>query len=167
MVRSNWFAIVALAIVGLSLIAGPARAQDAKVVKLVHVATGKVLAVADDSVEAGARVVLAKDEANEARQWRLEKDGDHLKVVNRKSGKVLDVYENSKDDGGQIIQWDEKAEENANQRWSWDGAGEERRLKGKDSGLVLDVDPDGNGIVQKKADDKAKSQLWKVVEVKP
>jgi hypothetical protein len=166
MARSNWFAFVAVTAVGLSLIVSPVRAQDA-VVKLVHVATGKVLAVADDSEEAGARVLLAADEANEARQWRLVKDGEHLKVVNRKSGKVLDVYENSKDDGGQVIQWDEKAEENGNQRWSWEGTGEQRRLKGKDSGLVLDVAADGSGVVQKKADEKAKSQLWKVVEVKP
>jgi hypothetical protein len=166
MVRTNWFAAVVVAMVGLFLAAGTARAQDAKLVKLVHVATGKVLAVADDSEEAGARVVLAKDEAKEARHWRLEKDGDHLKVVNRKSGKVLDVYENSKDDGGQIIQWDEKAEDNANQRWAWTGAGDERRLKSKDSGLVLDVDADGK-VVQKKPDDNATSQLWRVVEVKP
>jgi hypothetical protein len=142
-----------------------ASAQDAKPVKLVHVETGKVLALADDSADAGAKAVLAKDEANEARQWKLEKDGDQYKITNRKTGKVLDVFENSKDDGGAIIQWDEKTEDNANQRWSWDGAGEERRLKSKHSELVLDADKDGN-VVQKKSDPKAKSQLWRVVEVK-
>jgi hypothetical protein len=142
-----------------------AAAQEAKAVKLVHVETGKVLALTDDSEDAGAKAVLAKDEAKEARQWKLEKDGDQLKIVNRKTGKVLDVFEASKDEGGQIIQWDEKTDDTDNQRWSWEGTGDERRLKSKGSTLVLDVEKDGN-VVQKKADDKAKSQLWRVVEVK-
>jgi len=50
--------------------------------------------------------VVAKDEANKARQWKLEKDGDHYKIVNRKSTKVLDVNNQSKDEGGSIIQWE-------------------------------------------------------------
>jgi hypothetical protein len=149
----------------LSLALG-AVAEDAKPVKIVHVETGKVLAVADDSSDAGAKVVVAKDDAkNEAQQWRLEKDGSEYKIVNGKTGKVLDVFENSKDEGGQIIQWDEKTEDNANQRWSWDGTGDERRLKCKNSDLVLDVEKDEN-VVQKKSDPKAKGQLWRVVEVK-
>ena len=143
-----------------------AAAADEKFVKLVHVETGKVLGVTDDSEDAAAKVVLAKDEdGKHARQWKLEKDGEAYKIVNRKSGKVLDVNENSKDEGGQIIIWDEKTEDNANQRWTWDGAGDERRLKSKHSELVLDSEKDGN-VVQKKSDAKAKSQLWKVVEVK-
>jgi hypothetical protein len=156
-----------LALVGawVLLSAAPAFAADAKYVKLVHADSGKVLAVADDSDEAGARAVLAKDEANQARQWKLEKDGDHYKVVNRKTGKVLDVYQESNDEGAPIIQWDDKAEGNDNQRWSWEGDGKARRLKAKSSGLVLDVDDEGK-IVQKQADDKAKGQLWRVVEVK-
>ena len=142
-----------------------AAAAEAKYVKIVNVNTGKVLALVDDSEEGGARATLAKDEANPARQWKLEKDGDQLKVVNRKTGKVLDVNENSKDEGGEIIQWDDKTEDNDNQRWSWDGTGEERRLKSKNSGMVLDVNGDGR-VIQKKSDEKAKGQLWRVVEVK-
>jgi hypothetical protein len=140
-------------------------ADDAKYVKIVNVNTGKVLALVDDSEEGGARATLAKDEANPARQWKLEKDGDQLKIVNRKTGKVLDVNENSKDEGGEIIQWDDKTEDNDNQRWSWDGTGEERRLKSKNSGMVLDVNSEGK-VIQKKSDEKAKSQLWRVVDVK-
>jgi hypothetical protein len=142
-----------------------AAAQDAKYVKIVNVETGKVLALTDDSEDAGARATLAKDEANQARQWKIEKDGEHVKIVNRKTGKVLDVFENSKDEGGEIIQWDEKTEDNDNQRWAWDGAGEGRRLKSKHSGLVLDVKAEGK-VIQKKADEKAKGQLWKVLDVK-
>lgn len=159
----RWHLVVAGACVLVT--AASAAAADAKYVKLVHADTNKVLAVADDSDEAGARAVLAKDEKGEARQWQLEKDGDHYKLINRKSGKVLDVFEDSKDEGAPIIQWDDKAEGNDNQRWAWQGEGKERRLKSKSSGLVLDVDDEGK-IVQRKADPKAKGQLWRVVEVK-
>jgi hypothetical protein len=124
----------------------------------------KVLAIADNSEDAGAKTVLAKDDGCKAQQWKFEKDGNHLKIVNRKSGKVLDVDGESEEEGGAIIIWDDKAEGNDNQRWSWEGDGKSRRLKAKSSGLVLDVDE--GAIVQKKAGEKAKTQLWQVVEVK-
>jgi hypothetical protein len=142
-----------------------ASADDAKYVKLVQADTGKVLAVADNSDEAGARIVTAKDEGTPSQQWKLEKDGDHYKVVNRKSGKVLDVYEESTEEGGPIIQWDDKSEGNDNQRWAWEGEGKARRLKAKSSGLVLDAGADGQ-VSQKKSATNAKTQLWQVVEVK-
>jgi Ricin-type beta-trefoil lectin domain-like len=85
--------------------------------------------------------------------------------VNRKSGKVLDVENESTEEGGAIIQWDDKFEGNDNQRWSWEGKGKARRLKSKSSTLVLDVGDEG-AIVQRKADDKVKRQLWRVVEIK-
>jgi hypothetical protein len=138
---------------------------EEKYVKLVHVASDKVLSVADSSEDAGAKAVVAKDDGSKSQQWKIEKDGEHYKIVNRKSGKVLDVEQESLEDGGAIIQWDDKAEGNDNQRWSWDGSGKERRLKSKSSNLVLDVAEDA-GVIQKKADEKAKGQLWRVVEVK-
>lgn len=147
----------------LALFAAPAVADD--YVKLVHVETGKVLGVADNSDEAGARTVLVKDGTAEAIQWKVVKDGDTLKLVNRKSGKVLDVFGASDEEGTQIIIWDEKDEGVENQRWSWVGEGKERRLKSKSSGLVLDIDAEGQ-VIQKKADDKSKKQLWRVEEVK-
>jgi len=49
--------------------------------------------------------------------------------------------------------------------WSWEGDGKSRRLKSKSSGPVLDVGEEG-AIVQKKAGDKVKTQLWQVVEIK-
>lgn len=153
------------AVVACGLFVAQAAADDAKYVKLVHVKTGKVLAVADNSDEAGAKAVLAKDDGSKAQQWTFEKDGDHYKLVNRKSGKVLDVEGESTDEGGAIIQWDEKSEGNDNQRWSWEGKDKARRLKSKSSTLVLDVEDDG-AVVQRKADEKAKGQLWRVVEIK-
>jgi ricin-type beta-trefoil lectin protein len=154
-----------LACVACGLLAGPAAAAGAKYVKLVNADTGKVLAVADNSDEAGAKAVLAKDDGSKGQQWKLEKDGDYYKVVNRKSGKVLDVEGESTEEGGGIIQWDDKSEGNDNQRWSWDGKGKDRRLKAKSSNLVLGVGDEG-AVVQRKADEKSKAQLWRVVEVK-
>jgi hypothetical protein len=145
-------------------VAVPARADDGKFVKLV-LADGKVLSVADDSEEAGAQVVAVKDGDSKAQQWKVVKDGEFLKLVNRKSGRVLDVFEESKDEGTKIIIWDDKSEGNDNQRWSWEGTGKAKRLKSKSSELVLDVEENGN-VVQKKADEKAKGQLWTVKEVK-
>jgi hypothetical protein len=154
-----------LLIATAALLAGAAAADEPKYVKLVQAGTDKVLAVADNSEEAGARVVAAKDDGGEAQQWRVVGDGDFLKLVNRKSGKVLDVFEASADEGAAVIVWEEKSDDNANQRWSWEGTGKGRRLKSKSSGHVLDLDPDGKAV-QKKADDAAKGQLWEAVEVK-
>jgi hypothetical protein len=147
-----------------ALFAGPAAAQD-KYVKLVQANTGKVLTIADDSDEPGARAVVDKDGTGYALHWKLEKDGSFFKLVNRKTGKVLDVAQDSTEEGGEIIQWDDKSEGADNQRWIWLGDGAPRRLQSKSSRLVLDVDDDGK-VVQKKADDRAKGQFWKVVEVK-
>ena len=140
-------------------------AEGADYVKLVHADTGKVLAVADNSDDAGAKAVIAKDDGSKGQQWKFEKDGEHWKIVNRKSGKVLDVEMESTEEGGNIIQWDDKSEGTDNQRWSWVGSGKERRLKSKSSELVLDIGED-NAVVQKKPSDQAKGQLWRVVEVK-
>jgi Ricin-type beta-trefoil lectin domain-like len=152
-------------IVACGLCASAKAADEAEYVKLVQADTGKVLSVADNSEEAGAKIVVAKDESSEPQQWKLEKDGDYYKIVNRKTGKVLDVEMESKDEGASIIQWDDKAESNDNQRWSWQGNGKSRQLKSKSSDLVLDVDDNGM-VIQRKADDNAKQQLWQVVEVK-
>jgi hypothetical protein len=155
-----------LALIATFSLAFAAAAEEAKYVKLLHVNTGRVLAVTDDSDDNEARAVVAKDEpANKARQWQLVKDGEYLKIVNRKSGKVLDVNNASKDEDGEIIQWEEKTDDNDNQRWSWEGKGDDRRLKSKDSKLVLDVTAEGK-VIQKKPDEKTATQLWKIVEVK-
>jgi hypothetical protein len=146
------------------VITAPARADNEKFVKIA-LADGKVLSVADDSEEGGAAVVVVKDGDSKAQQWKVVEDGKFLKIVNRKSGKVLDVFEESKDEGTKIIIWDEKSEGTDNQRWSWEGKGKAKRLKSKSSELVLDVDDSGN-VIQKKADEKAKGQLWTVKEVK-
>jgi hypothetical protein len=152
-------------VVACALFTSTVNADEAGYVKLVQADTGKVLSVADNSEDAGAKVVAAKDESSEIQQWKLEKDGDYYKIVNRKTGKVLDVEMESKDEGGSIIQWDDKPDSNDNQRWSWQGDGKSKQLKSKSSDLVLDVDDSGM-VIQRKADDKAKQQLWNVVEVK-
>lgn len=150
----------------------PMAAQDDKkkpepFVQLVNVGTGQILAVENDSDDSAAVLVVAKDEKDKAasRQWKIVKEGELLKIVHRISSKVVDVNEASRDAGASIIIYDEKEDDNDNQRWSWVGKGDERRLKSKSSGLVLSVTDDGK-VVQKKADEKDKKQLWKVVESK-
>ncbi len=152
-------------IVACGLFAVAAAADEPKYVRLVQAETGKALSVADNSDDAGAKIVLAKVDSSETQQWKLEKDGDYYKIVNRKTGKVLDVENASGDEGASIIQWDDKADDNDNQRWSWQGEGKSRRLKSKSSNLVLDVGDNGM-VIQRKTDDKSKPQLFQVVEVK-
>jgi len=153
--------LLAVGLAGL-LFAKPAPADDGKYVKLVNAETGKVLSVDGNATESLARLVAAKDDGHESQQWKLEKDGDYFKLTNRKSGKVMDVESESTDEGASVIQWDDKSEGNDNQRWAKVGDGEHVRFKAKHSGHVLDLDQDGKAI-QQKADDKAKSQLWKIV----
>lgn len=147
----------------LAVFALPAAAED-NFYRLRHVESGKVLGVDGDSEDSGARAALVKEGDSQTQQWKLVKDGEFLKIVNRKSGKVLDVNEDSKDEGAGIIVYDEKTEGFDNQRWSWAGDGTAKRLKSKSSGLVLEADAEGK-LVQKKADEKAKGQTWELVEV--
>jgi hypothetical protein len=156
--------VLAVVVLAGLLFAQPAPADDGKYVKLVNAESGKVLSVEGDSTESLARLVAAKDERHESQQWKLEKDGDYFKLTNRKSGKVIDVEQESTEEGASVIQWDDKTEGNDNQRWAKVGDGEQIRLKAKHSEQVLDLDQDGKAI-QKKADEKAKSQLWKIVKL--
>ena len=143
--------------------------------KLVNVASGKTLGVADDSVDDEAQATLTggapgKEKDAAARQWRVEKTGGALRLVNRKSGKALDVSGFSSDEDAAIIQYQLKTsdEGNTNQLWIWAGdrkdANSGRRLTSASSNLVLDVDADGNAV-QRRSSETAKSQLWKLVEV--
>jgi hypothetical protein len=150
-------------VVALGLFTAAATA-DPPYGKLVHVDTGKVLAVANNSDEAGAKTVLARDDGSRGQQWAFVKDGDYFKIVNRKSGQVLDVEMDSINEGAAIIQWHDKPEGNDNQRWLFEGFGLARILRCKSSGLVLDVSADG-AVVQRAANGKAKGQVWRVVEV--
>ena len=98
-------------------------------VKLVHVATGKVLGIRNDNTKVltnatalQGQAVLAKDEPNDARQWRIERDEDGLlRIINRKSGQVLDLRKSIETEGGEIIQWPEWQPKFDNQRFEWVG----------------------------------------------
>jgi hypothetical protein len=159
-----WKSILAIGVAWGLFACRASAADDVHYIKLVHVATGKVLSITDASDDAGAKAMLAKDDGSPATQWKIDEDGGLYKATNRKSGKVLDVEMDSREEGGAIIQWDEKTEGNDNQRWAWEGDGETRRVKSKSSGLVLDVG-EGDAIVQKKPDDASKTQLWRAVPV--
>jgi hypothetical protein len=178
-----------LSMVALRLSAADSADAKPKYVKIVNVASGKILAVEDDSPDSGSHAVLAKDvdssnKHSRDRQWKLEKDGNYFKIANRASGEVLDVEGESTEEDHQMIVWDDKADSdgNDNQRWAWEPKGsslplvdaksanddaskaQARRIKSKSSGLVLDVDSDGN-VVQRSVKPDSKSQLWIVVGV--
>lgn len=150
-------------------IAAMSRSFLAVAVVKLALGNGKVLSVLDDSEEAGAQIVVAKEGTSLAQQWKVVDDGKFLRFVNRKSGKVLDVFEDSVEEDAKIILWDEELEGADNQRWSWDyfdkGLERAMRLKSKSSNLVLDVDDQGN-VIQKKANATAASQVWTVKDVK-
>jgi serine/threonine protein kinase len=149
--------------------AGPAGqavpAQGGRYVKLVHVETGKVLGVSGNSTDAGARAILRGDDGSESQQWLLKPEGGYFKVVNRRSGKVLDVHGNSLEEGAEINQWTEKSHNTDNQLWAWEEDGQGGRFRVRSSGLVLDVGDQGEAV-QRPSYAAAKSQLWKLVEVK-
>jgi hypothetical protein len=142
---------------------------QSKYVKLVNVGTGKILGVDSDSEDDEAAAMVTKDSGSTARQWRLEKDGEFLKVINRKSGKVLDVSRDSTDEEAPIIQYMDKTESGENfdnQRWKWrvSAPGSPGQLVSKLSQFVLDIDDQGF-LVQRKSDQKAKNQLWRIAEI--
>jgi hypothetical protein len=176
--------ICGIAVAYIRAVAGATENLPDKYVKLVHVATDRVLSIADNSEADEAKAVIAKDDDSQSSHWRIEKDGDYIKLINRKSGKVLDVQDHSKDQWGQIVQWEDKPDDNDNQRWSWEPEAKDgdakastkpnaepianpkpRRLKSKSSGLILDIGGDYT-VVQKKADKGSAIQTWTVVEVK-
>ena len=69
----------------------PEFSPDGKIYKLVHVATGKVLGVTDDSEQELATIELQTDENNETRQWTISKQDGFIKILNHKSHQSLDV----------------------------------------------------------------------------
>ncbi|HZZ27336.1 MAG TPA: RICIN domain-containing protein [Pirellulales bacterium] len=147
-------------------------------VKIINVETGKVLAPQGDSGEEAAPIALAEDNNSTIRQWRLEKDEHGYKLRNNSAEHLLDVFGAHKDEETPIIQWPEKSAESAanttegvdNQRWVLGKFDLENpkplRIQSKFTELVLDVNDSGS-IVQRKPDENAKSQLWKIVSVHP
>jgi hypothetical protein len=136
----------------------PAVPPRAGLVKVVHVESGKLLTAA------GGQLHLAPDTGAETQQWLLDPSDGYFKLEDPRSGKVLDVLQNLLDEGAPVGLHGSKSRNDNNQLWSWDSSGEERRLVSRLSGLVLDVDGQGQ-TVQNKPDEKARGQLWRVVEV--
>src|SRR5262249_43487414 len=60
-------------------------------VKLVNVASGKVLAIAGDSDMDRTEAVLGSDEKNQTREWKIVQDGEFFRILNRHNSKSIDV----------------------------------------------------------------------------
>jgi hypothetical protein len=147
----------------------------------------------DAAAKAGTTTGVAKTEAGKpsaaalkAQQWKLEKDDAGYKLINRKSDMAVDVPAYTEEEDAQIIIYGlkEGPDDIDNQRWiivaatppksdtkadekatTTEPAAKPQRIRSKSSGLVLDVDSAGY-VVQKRTDEKAKGQLWLIVEVK-
>ncbi|MFO0865294.1 MAG: RICIN domain-containing protein [Gemmataceae bacterium] len=81
-----------------------------------------------------------------------------MKFLNRKSGKALNVAGGFAEENVKIIIWDEQSPSADNEQWIWVGNGQ---IKSVSSKLMLDVDEKGD-VVQRKADGKAKGQVWTI-----
>jgi hypothetical protein len=164
--------LLALASALLTVGFTPAQDEKPKYYRIVSLDTGRVLDVADGSVENEAKIVLNNKSDAESQQWKMVKSGDYVKFVNKKSGKLLDVPGLSKEEGVDIIQWEENGGEN--QDWKVEKPAKEKSDKGvfiksRCSDLVLDVaegsQENGARIIQWGYHGE-KNQLWELVEVK-
>ena len=74
--------------------------------KIVHTASGRVLAVKDAATSNGTAAVIVDDSGAEEQRWQLVPDGKgNVRLANYATGKTLGVMEMAKTDGAQVIQW--------------------------------------------------------------
>src|SRR5262245_52887076 len=92
------FALSVLAIRSAELGGTAEDNPNQKFIKLVNIASGKVLSV-DPNDNAEMSMLITADDTDELRQWTLVNDGEFIKIVNRKSGQLLDVQLDSKEEG--------------------------------------------------------------------
>ncbi|KZE88542.1 LamG-like jellyroll fold domain-containing protein [Microbacterium sp. TNHR37B] len=74
--------------------------------KVVHEASGRVLAVKDAAASNGTAAVIVDDTGADEQRWQLVPDGKgNVRLANYGTGKTLGVMNLSKDDGAAVIQW--------------------------------------------------------------
>jgi len=140
--------------------------DDVAPVKIVNVATGKILAI--DFAGGQNQVVVADDSPSVARCWRIIPDGDFLTIVNPENSSNL-LAKSGAASETPVAHSPNRLDPSTghhldNQLWTWDGTGKDRRLKSKSSNLVLDVDE--HGLVVLRQANANPSQLWKAVDSK-
>lgn len=93
-----------------SLVPFPGGEPNEVVIVCGH--SGKVLDVAEWSLENGARVIQWDYHGGFNQRWRVFAEGNVLLFQNYNSGKYLDVHHFSVDPGGQLVQWEQTGNQN-------------------------------------------------------
>lgn len=84
--------------------------------EIVHMASGRLLDITDESCNNGAEVqIWDKFENHSNQKFMFEKDDLGWKIISLHSGKVIEVRNHSKEDGASVAQWDDARA--ASQRW--------------------------------------------------
>lgn len=114
-----------------------AHIEEYVMYEIVHVASGKVLDIKDESYSNGAEVQIwtkYKDHSNQ--KFMFEKDELGWKMISLHSGKVIEVRNHSKEDGSSVAQWDDAHA--TSQRW---------RIRDNGDGTVTFVNVNSNKVL--------------------
>jgi hypothetical protein len=123
----------------------PLSGADSGYFRIVSVQSGKVLDVAGESTEQGARVIEWDWHNGPNQQWAMEHLGDGLfRIRARHSGQVLDVEMASTQEGAPLIQFD--WHEGDNQRWRLSTIAAPESLYGYDSRITVYSEPNYTGL---------------------
>lgn len=142
--------------------------------KLVNRNSGKVMEVADGSIDRGANIQQGANTGGTHQQWdvtpvdsRVGGDFSYFTFANAKSGKSPDVLNFSLDNGANVIVWDNI--KSGNQQWYLDYAEDGWfYIRNRQSTNCLDVDnastADGANIFQWEKNDGS-NQQWRFLPV--
>lgn len=93
-----------------------ANVKEYVMYEIVHMASGRLLDITDESFNNGAEVqIWDKFENHSNQKFMFEEDDLGWKIISLHSGKVIEVRNHSKEDGASVAQWDDARA--ASQRW--------------------------------------------------
>lgn len=134
--------------------------------KIVNRSSGKLLTVAQGSLNDGANVIHWQDVGAPEQLWDIRRDRDgYCTILNAKSGKALELYGWSLSDGGNIDQW--TSVDGFNQNWYIDNASNGYfSIRNGHSNLYMNADPGGDNVVQWSSNG-GQQQEWQFVLADP
>ncbi|MFV0591010.1 MAG: RICIN domain-containing protein [Draconibacterium sp.] len=142
--------------------------ESGKTYVVVNRNSGKVLEVAEQSIDDGANIQQGEYESAESQQWKTIDAGEgYFKLVSLMSGKVAGGEDLSANDGANVAQFSDKNTDN--QSWLIETVGGGyRKIVNKNSGKVLevvDMSYDDGANVSQSGDMEIANQQWLFVEV--
>jgi hypothetical protein len=144
---------------------GPLAPKDGLVCVLVNVNSGRCLSVANQAVEAGARIVQGPtpDKAGPSEQWTLVAAGQAFRLRNEHSGLVVQVWSSQRQKGVQPVQSPDEVDK-PHQHITFEPKGNAYLLRVGHSQLVLGVGnsglEDGARVIQWNEVPGVKDQYW-------